>query len=333
MIIHRSRFNRLFVSFIAAVVAICWLPTLAHPSSPVAGSPNVVLTGQRVLVLGDSITQDGRYITFIDYYLRRLAPENKSDLINIGLSSETVSGLSEKSHPFPRPYVLERLDRALKAVQPKIVLACYGMNDGIYHPASAERLAAFTTGIHTLINRVRASGAQLILFTPTIFDPVPIHNRTVPADAVDFGYDKPFVGYDDVLAEYARAELALSEPGVTVVDLHGPLTTALAAQRSRDPAFTFSPDGVHPNDAAHLLIARIILETLGYSLKGQPADAASIEKDPLFPLIRDRRELRSEAWRPFIGYIRGETYKSASVTAAEQVATLLQDQIYAHPVN
>lgn len=330
MILHRSRLNRLIVPFLAVIVAICWLPAPANASLS-AGRPSVVLTGQRVLILGDSITQDGRYVTFIDYYLRRLAPEQKSDLISIGLSSETVSGLSEKTHPFPRPCVLERLDRALKAVKPQVVFACYGMNDGIYHPASAERLAAFTTGIHELIARVRASGAQLILFTPTVFDPVPIPDRTVPADAGEFSYNKPFVGYDAVLADYARAELALSEPGVTVIDLHGPLTTALLAQRSRNPSFSFSPDGVHPNDTGHLLIARIILETLGYSLKGQSADAVSIEKDPLFPLVRDRRELRSEAWLPFVGYIRGDTFKSASVTAAEQVATLLQDQIYARP--
>jgi lysophospholipase L1-like esterase len=332
MLTRRSRLNRLIVPFLVAVLAISWLPAPARDSLS-AGSPSVVLTGRRVLVLGDSITQDGRYVTFIEYYLRRLSPAEKSDLISIGLSSETVSGLSEKTHPFPRPCILERVDRALKAVKPQVVFACYGMNDGIYHPASPERLAAFTTGVHELIARVRVTGAQLILFTPTVFDPLPIHDRTVPADAGEFGYAKPFVGYDSVLAEYARAELALNEPGVTVIDLHGPLTTALLAQRSRTPAFSFSPDGVHPNDTAHLLMARIILETLGYSLKGESADAVSIEKDPLFPLIRDRRELRSEAWLPFVGYVRGETFKSASVTASEQVATLLQEEIYAHPAN
>lgn len=332
MTIRRFRLNRLLVLFIAAVSAICSWPALTYASSS-AGNPSVVLTGRRVLVLGDSITQDGRYVTFVEYYLRRLVPAEKSDFISVGLSSETVSGLSEKNHPFPRPCVLERLDRALKAVKPQVVLACYGMNDGIYHPASPERLAAFISGVHQLISRVRASGAQLILFTPTVFDPVPIHDRTVPADAGEFGYDKPFAGYDTVLAEYARAELALSEPGVTVIDLHGPLATALFAQRSRNPSFSFSPDGVHPNDTAHLLIARIILETLGYSLKGQTASAASIEKDPLFPLIRDRRTLRSEAWLSFIGYRRGETFKSASVAAAEEVAALLQEQIYARPIN
>ena len=323
------RFFRPISPWIALIALACSALSVARAAS--SGNPSVALTGRRVLILGDSITQDGRYVTFLDYYLRKLMPKEQSDLISIGLSSETASGLSEKTHPFPRPCVLERLDRALKAVKPQVVFACYGMNDGIYHPSSPERLAAFTAGIHQLIKQVHASGAQLVLFTPTVFDPVPIQARTVPATANEFSYGKPYEGYDNVLEEYSRAELALSEPGVTVVDLHGPLTTALRAQRTRNPTFTFSPDGIHPNDSAHLLIARVILETLGYSLKGQAADTVTIEKEALFPLIRDRRELRSEAWLPFVGYIRGETFRSASVTAAEQTAALLQNQIYARP--
>lgn len=327
--IIRRRFFRPICPWIALIALACTSLPVARATP--AGNPSIALTGRRVLILGDSITQDGRYVTFLEYYLRKLVPAERSDLISIGLSSETASGLSEKSHPFPRPCVLERLDRALKAVKPQVVLACYGMNDGIYHPSSPERLAAFTAGIHHLITQVHASGAQLVLFTPTVFDPVPIQARTVPATADEFSYSKPYAGYDSVLEEYSRVELALSEPGVTVVDLHGPLTTALRAQRTRNPTFTFSPDGIHPNDTGHLLIARVILETLGYSLKGQPADAVTIEKDALFLLVRDRRGLRSEAWLPFVGYIRGETFRSASVTAAEQVVALFQNQIYARP--
>src|SRR5258708_7017242 len=113
------------------------------------------LAGQRVLFLGDSITQDGRYVSFLEYYLH--AAGKSCDLISIGLSSETVSGLTETSSPYPRPCILERVDRALKAVKPTVVFACYGMNDGIYHPSSPERLAAFTDGLRQLIAKVRNS--------------------------------------------------------------------------------------------------------------------------------------------------------------------------------
>ena len=323
--IVRTSALRFFAKLIAIVALLS--PMAAVNAADSVASPAIALTGQRVLILGDSITQDGRYVTFLEYYLHQLAPGEKTDLISIGLSSETVSGLSEKGHPYPRPCVLERLDRALKAVKPKLVVACYGMNDGIYHPPSPERLAAFTDGLRQLIKQVRASGAQLVLLTPPTFDALPLRAKTVPTTAPEFGYGKPYVGYDNVLAEFARIELALNEPGVTVIDLHGPLTTALVAQRANDPAFSFAPDGVHPGDEGHLLVARTILAGLGYKLPPSRTDLATIKAEPLFALVRERRMLRSEAWLPFVGYIREANFKSASVAAAEQAVAHLQREI------
>jgi lysophospholipase L1-like esterase len=288
-----------------------------------------VLAGQRVLVLGDSITQDGRYVSDLEYYLH--AAGQDCDLISIGLSSETMSGLTEASSPYPRPCILERLDRALKAVKPSVVLACYGMNDGIYHPSSPERLAAFTDGLRQLIATVRNSGATLVLLTPPVFDPVPLAGKTVPATAAKFGYGSTFyVGYDDVLAEFARVEVALKVDGVTVIDLHTPMAAALAARRTSDPKFFFAKDGVHPGDLGHLVMAQAIAAGLGLTVSADPdAELARLSADPVFALVRERRELRSEAWLPYVGYTLGTPFKSNSVKAAEKVVARLREQITA----
>lgn len=290
-----------------------------------------LLANQRILVLGDSITQDGRYVSFLEYYLQRLAPGAQCDLISIGLSSETVSGLTEPDAKFARPCALERLDRALAAVKPKVVLACYGMNDGIYAPPSPERLAAFEQGMRHLIAKVRATGAQVVLIAPPVFDPVPLAGRTVPATAPRFGYGNLFYEhYDDVLAEFARMEGTLQGPGVRAIDLHTPMAAALAERRVDDAKFTFSKDGVHPGDAGHLLMARIIGRGLGLPIPEAALDAelARIQADPIWALVVDRRELRSEAWLPYVGYTPRDTpVKSGSTKAAERVAKRLQDLI------
>jgi lysophospholipase L1-like esterase len=287
------------------------------------------LAGQRVLVLGDSITQDGRYVSFLEYYLHSAG--QSSDLISIGLGSETVSGLSEPGHPFPRPHALERLDRALQAVKPTVVFACYGMNDGIYHPPSPERLAAFNAGLRQLIDKVRAAGASLVLITPPVFDALPLAAKVVPVTAEKFGYPSPYARYDDVLAEFAAAELALTEPGVTVIDLHTPMARAVVTARERDPSFTFSRDGVHPGDAGHLFMAQTIARGLGLPVPSTEPEAelARLASDSAFVLIRHRRALRSEAWLAFVGYTRGRTFRSESVKAAEAVASRLQEELAA----
>ncbi|MDI1338082.1 MAG: SGNH/GDSL hydrolase family protein [Lacunisphaera sp.] len=306
------------------------IPAAPPASTALAPAANP-LAGKRVLVLGDSITQDGRYVTFLEYYLQRLAPGAKCDLISIGLSSETVSGLTEPGATYPRPCALERLDRALKAAKPQLVLACYGMNDGIYAPSSPERLAAFNDGVRQLIATVRATGAELILITPPVFDPVPLAGKTVPATAARFGYGSAFYeGYDGVLAEFAAAEMSRHGlAGVTVIDLHTPMAAALAARRATKPTFTFAKDGVHPGDAGHLLMARIIGAALGLPLPATEPDSelARINADPIFDLVSTRRRLRSEAWLPFVGYTRDMSFKSAAVDASERAAKLLQGQI------
>jgi len=43
-------------------------------------APKTALANQRVLWLGDSITQDGKYVTFIEYYLSKEFPFEKSTL-------------------------------------------------------------------------------------------------------------------------------------------------------------------------------------------------------------------------------------------------------------
>lgn len=99
---------------------------------------------KRILFLGNSITYNGKYISFIDAYLSLKYPQRNFEIINLGLPSETVSGLSEPNHAsgqFPRPVLQERLERALANIKPDLVFACYGMNDGIYLPFDNDRFS------------------------------------------------------------------------------------------------------------------------------------------------------------------------------------------------
>ena len=166
--------------------------------------PASILLDKKVLFLGNSITQNGAYVSYIEYYLRKQYPEKNIDIISIGLSSETVSCLSEKDHPFPRPCLKERLARALEKVQPEVVVACYGMNDGIYHPQSPDRMKRFQDGIRDLLLQVDQVNATAILVTPPIFDALPIADKVVDSVIVDFGYARPYKDYDMVLEDYSR---------------------------------------------------------------------------------------------------------------------------------
>src|ERR1700760_3309515 len=149
---------------------VSWLAAaffLMHSATPADESP---LKGvRRVVFLGDSITYSGQYIEFLETAMRLNDPTLRCEFLDLGLPSETVSGLSEPGHAggqFPRPVLSERLDRGLEKTKPNLIVACYGMNDGIYHPYSDERFRKFQEGMQSLRDKAIAPGARVLHVTP-----------------------------------------------------------------------------------------------------------------------------------------------------------------------
>ena len=283
-----------------------------------------------MVFLGDSITYGGTYVDFVEAVIRIRAPGWRGTLLDLGLSSETVSGLSEVNHAagkFPRPDLHERLDRILAATKPALVVACYGMNDGIYAPWADERFAAFRDGMTRLHRAVVATGAKIIHVTPPVFDSLPIIAKTLPA-GLDV-YPRPFAGYNDVLERYAAWLVGQRVEGWEVIDAHRPMAAALALARATDPAFTFSKDGVHPNALGHAVIARAILTAWG--LRPDDDDVlgqlATNSDTPLLVLIRERRKVLAHAWLTATGHRRPGIPTGLPLAEAEARAAEIEEKI------
>jgi len=77
----------------SSLLAIALFIGATLQSAPI---PAPIAGRQRVLWLGDSITQAGDYVTFAEYYLERAFPREKFDIISIGRSARRLRA-SEKS--------------------------------------------------------------------------------------------------------------------------------------------------------------------------------------------------------------------------------------------
>jgi len=249
---------------------------------------------KRIVFLGNSITWDGRYINYVEAFLTVKFPGRKFEFINVGLSSETVSGLSEPGHAggsFPRPDLHERLTRVLEQTKPGLVFACYGMNDGIYLPFDTGRFQKFKDGINWLHEVVVKTGASLIHLTPPDYDEARGKSK----------------GYAAVLDHYADWLLSRRDSSNwEVIDIHYPMKKYLAAHRKVDSAFglnsfALAEDGVHPGEAGHWIIARQILLYLGFKeVERSPGITASIKQIPnageLVKLVAKRQNMMRDAW-------------------------------------
>ena len=268
---------------------------------------------RRVVFLGDSITYGGYYVSDVIAYQRSREPSRQIEFINVGLSSENTSGLSEPGHAggkFPRPDLHERLARVLDKTKPDLVIACYGMNDGIFMPYDAARFQAFTNGMTWFHDAVEKSGAKIIHVTPPIFD------------EVNGGH----AGYAEVLDKSSEWLVMQRTNGWRVVDLHTPMKLALAAGRAKNPAFTFAKDGVHPDERGHWLMAKTILTMLGAKDLDGITNASGMfsnqdDGKELLDLIHRQSSVMKDAWLTDIGHKRpqkpGLPLAEAQTKAAE----------------
>lgn len=307
------------LDYLAALLATLLLlvPQEALPQE----TPQALLQrSKRVLFLGDSITASGRYVAAFDAWLSAVRPEQRPEIINAGLPSETVSGLSEDGHAsgkFPRPDLAERLDRVLAITKPDLVVACYGINCGIYQPFDQERLLRYQQGFERLKTAVQKQGATLVLMTPPFYD--------------DQRSPRSF-SYNAVLDRYSQWLVAQREEGWLVVDLHGPMTREVRRRREQEPQFTFQPDGVHPNEAGHWFIAQQLIRFFGDEKAVAAASAEAMLADrgvppELLPLVQKRLNLLRDAYVGVAGHKRPGVAAGLPLSEAQTKAQELSAEI------
>jgi lysophospholipase L1-like esterase len=275
----------------------------------------------RILFLGNSITYQGDYITDIEAYLVTRFPKRHFEYINVGLPSETVSGLSEDGHAggaFPRPDLHERLARVLALTKPDLVFANYGMNDGIYLPLNTERFEKFKAGIRWMHNEVVKSGAEIIHLTP------PIYNEKIGGAT----------GYNGVLDAYSNWLLSLKDSlHWKVIDIHFPMAAYQQERQVADPDFSLAKDGVHPGDLGHWIMARQVLMYLDNNTALATAQdisfllAKNAHGQEIFQLVKERQLLMKDAWLSAAKHTRPGMNTGLPLDTAKLKAATIESRI------
>jgi lysophospholipase L1-like esterase len=280
----------------------------------------------RIVFLGNSITYAGSYITDIEAYIITHYPKKEYEFINVGLPSETVSGLSEPGHAdgkFPRPDLHERLNRVLTLTKPDLVFICYGMNDGIYMPLDSSRFQKFKDGLTDVHNRVvQQTGATIIHLTPPYYDELKGKNK---------GYEATLDTYTDwVMSQQQSA-------GWNVIDIHYSMKLFTQAHRKVDSAFgiaafALAEDGVHPGEAGHWIMAKQVLLYLGEKAVATAPDIhAALDDIPqsenILNLVAERQSIMKDAWLTAAGHKRPLMNIGISLDEAKRKYAAIEKEI------
>ena len=208
-------------------------------------------TGDRVLFLGDSITDAGgisREWSAEPFdgpgWLSRISrtaadhPDLQLRLVNRGIGGSRV------------PDLLARLQADVLDADPTVVVLYIGIND-VWHTMSGAGTpeSEYTEGLARLVRTLRAAGIRVLLCTPSV-----IGEKAAGENDLD-----------DLLARYTEiSRTTATELDVPLCDLSAAFRDWLRAHNAgNDPSGLLTTDGVHLTDEGNRLLADTVAEALG----------------------------------------------------------------------
>ena len=205
--------------------------------------PGSLKDGDKVAVLGDSITEQRNYSAVIEDYLLMCRPQPNLQAAQFGWSGETTWGFKT------------RIKSDVLWFKPDVATVCYGMNDGGYQSLDPERLKNYVDSTKDIVRQLKASGVrQIVLVGPGPVDTDTFHRPGISADE----YNKTLAALNDAAGDLAK------EQGLAFADLHAVMSEAMGRFKDKHPGVPLAGgDGVHPDNNGHLVMAYAILKALG----------------------------------------------------------------------
>ena len=146
--------------------------------------------GDRVAIVGDSITEQKQYSKFMELYLLACVPDLDLTMYQFGWSGERAPGFAH------------RMENDFVPWKPTVVTTCFGMNDGSYRPYSDAIGKAYEDGTQRIQTRCKELGARMIVGGP---GPVDTNTwRSNEADA-DVYYNENLATLSTIAARLAAA--------------------------------------------------------------------------------------------------------------------------------
>src|SRR6266404_2280811 len=221
--------------------------------------------GDRVVFLGDSITEQRLYTTYIEAYALTRHPKWNLIFRNVGWGGDT-SWLRQRAHPGEKELfaadeatqqkmvedsVGKGLRRDVLPLKPTFVTVKFGMNDHSYQPFREDIFRAYVRSQSEIAKILKEHGARVAFLTPQ-----PIEDKR--ADPDKDARNESLRKFSDGLKEVC------SKQGATFVDQFDPYMAIMLRERAGNPsALIGGGDAVHPGPIGHTVMAWAVLKGLG----------------------------------------------------------------------
>ncbi len=227
----------------ALAICLCSLAQLQAADEPRQG----LKEGERLAIIGDSITEQKRYSVYIEAYLLACHPELKAEVCQFGWSGEKAGGFAG------------RMDNDLGWFKPTAATLCYGMNDGSYTKITPDIEKNYETPMRTILSKLKAQNALAIVGGPGAVDTKYFNRPAASAQVYNENLDKLSEISGILAGEYGF--------GGSFAKLHDIMTDVMAKAKAAngDAYDVCGRDGVHPGPNGHLVMAFAFLKAMKLS--------------------------------------------------------------------
>ena len=262
---NRQVLIRLALAVIAAVIAFnlphSLIPMFKESLSQATPPPEIqnVLAGKRkIVIVGDSITEAGKYpggyVWLLQRYLSALYPDCKIAIVNAGISGNKATDMQAR-------FQKDAIDQ-----KPDLVMINVGVNDvwhaffdfpkNQFYPQGnlpmGVSLAEYREKITQMVLAAKAAEIRVVLLSPT-----PI------GEILDGPENRRLQEYIAAMREIALQNQCL------FIDLNAPFQEVIGTYQKHagKTLNLLAADGVHPNPSGYRIIAFTILRGLGVPAK------------------------------------------------------------------
>jgi lysophospholipase L1-like esterase len=211
--------------------------------------PFALRKGDRLVLIGDSITESNRYSRMLETYLAACKPELEVEVRNVGKGGETAEGF------------LKRIESECFKYRPTAATICYGMNDAGYLDNNRAGADKFSAASQKIISMLKAAGVRLVLASPGCIGRLPAWEFVRELNGT-------LDGINTSLLFMRNEAAALASAGqLPFVDHFWNLYRArfTAAEKfGSEYAVCGADDGVHPSWAGHVVMAFGLFSALGF---------------------------------------------------------------------
>src|ERR1035437_5446153 len=251
----KSAHNKRFFTFLATVGL----------AARVIAADFFIHDGDRVVFLGDSITEQRLYTTYIEAYALTRHPQWQLLFRNVGWGGDTAwlrqRSLTDEGQLFAADEVTQQrmvdeavgrgLGRDVLPLKPTAVTVDFGMNDHYYQAFRADIFGAYVRSQAEIAKVLKANGVRVALLTS---QPIEDKRPDPDQDVRNQSLRKFSDGLKDVAAK----------AGATFGDQFDPYMAIMLRERAANPtAVIGGGDAIHPGPIGHMIMAWAILKELG----------------------------------------------------------------------